>query len=642
MSVDLALLGAAVIYYALEYILLKTHFYPVDIVFAGYGLYRLIYGLTRDKKNYITKRWPILINAAIIFIPLVYFFRLLILRAGFNYTPIQIGVVLFVVFLIMVASNPRLYLSDRKVVLEDHRAKMEDVDLEPYSLYLTEDVFIPGHQRFRHLEIIGLTGAGKTRYGIYPAVLQDIYNGAGVFIYDIKSDMLPDIRNFVAYSNRDYDLSVFTMGNPGGESYNPLANGTATEIAGRVFTALFPPDQDNNSHYLAIGKEFIDASVALLKYKYSTITFKDLYLMYLNPHTIFKEICLELEHKLEAKAMLNALSSEKLEDNISGLRVRIGAYVLPPWAKQINTTDPDIRMDKLLINNKILLFQASSGLFQSDYKPISILALKDLQTEIARRYEKPPKKPFFIYLDEFYNVIYPDFGEMINKARSARVGIILAHQSVGDLERCGDELRNIIVDNTVHKMIFKVGTAETADFYAKLLGTILVKNQVESHKDDGKVAGFTDKLEREFITDPDTFKNLKTDSDKDTAEAVLIIETNKGRVAGKYTLKSIQADFTGQSLLPKPERKSNGKDTNLEGYMHLIGQKGAKFFTTGSAVKDAPAGQDKTAPPAAGKQPPPHTFKKRKGTLSAFDLIKGQEPKEPGNMAGPVRKRKRK
>jgi hypothetical protein len=620
MKTDIAFFLLSIIYYIAEYKIIKTHLYPADILFAGYGLYRLIYGLTRDKKAYTTKRLQMLTNAGMIFVPFAYLVNFALIRAGFDLSIISVLAIMFIIFLVIIASTPRLYLSHRKITLEEHQTKIEDVKREPFSLYLTSTIFIPGHQRFRHLEMIGLTGAGKTRYGIYPAIFQDVVNGAGVFIYDIKSDMQNDIKKYVSYANRDYDLMIYTLGNPDGETYNPLANGSPPEISGRVFTTFFPPTEISNEFYKGKAKVFLDCIVALLKRKYPVITFKDLYLLLLHPLTLLKTLCLEVPDTLEAQTLLQELSEEKLDQNISGLRLKIGQFVLPDWAKQINTTQPDIRMDKLLVDNKILLFQASSGKYQADYKPISILALKDIQTEIARRYDSKPEKPFFIYLDEFYNVIYPDFGEMINKARSAKVGLILAHQSIGDLERCGEEIRNIIIDNTVHKLIFKVGTPETAEFYAKLLGTRLVKKQVESHKDDGKVAGFTDKEEREFLIDPDTIKNLKTDSENDTAEAILIIETNKGRLFGKYTLDSIQVDFTGHTLLPKPTNKKQGLDTNLGAYLHLTERKGSNYFKNTTEVIS-----DKETTDIKEKPAKPHTYKKRKGTLSAFDLIKKAE-----------------
>jgi hypothetical protein len=634
MLVDGVILAVSILYYVIENKVFKVHLFPADALFAGYGLYKLIYGLTRDKKAYTTKRLQILTNTALLFIPVAYLVTFALNKVGLPFDVFQVGVVLIITFSMIIISTPRLYLSDRKVVLEEHKADMDEVRFEPYSLYVSENIFIPGHQRFRHEEMIGLTGVGKTRYGIYPSVFQDIHNGAGVFIYDIKNDMLKDIQRFASYSMRDHDLYVFTLGNVHGETYNPLANGTAAEIANRVFTALYPPQNNSNQFYTDYAQQFLSSIIALLKYKYPVITFKDLYLLAMNPRTILKEMALELEAKLEAKYLLNLLDSEDLEDRLTGLCLKLSAFVLPEWTKQINTTDPDIRMDKLLVKNKILLFQASSGLYQAEYKPISILALKDIQTEIARRYEKPPEKPFFIYLDEFYNVIYPDFGEMINKARSARVGLILAHQSIGDLERCGEELRNIIIDNTVHKVIFKVGTPETASFYAEYLGTRLVKRQVESHKDDGKVAGFTDKEEREFLIDPDTIKNLKTDSDHDTAEAVLAIETNKGRVYGKYLLKSIQVDFTGHTLLPKPERKNTSKDTNLEAYMHLTERKGTRFFksdkTEQAAAEPPAAPRAATVTSETAEKPKTYkTFKTRANTPSIHDLKKKVE--EPGN-----------
>src|SRR5579872_5981164 len=50
-------------------------------------------------------------------------------------------------------------------------------------------VFLAELERYQHIQILGASGFGKTSRGILPAIYQDIHNGAGVFVLDVKSNM---------------------------------------------------------------------------------------------------------------------------------------------------------------------------------------------------------------------------------------------------------------------------------------------------------------------------------------------------------------------------------------------------------------------------------------------------------------------
>jgi type IV secretory pathway TraG/TraD family ATPase VirD4 len=526
-----------------------------------------IFKRTKEKEK--THTYAVVLNVLIIFAPLSYGMMFLLNIVDLNVTPAFAFLITFMILVLLLFSIPRLFLNSKRTV-ERHR---KDVDMrgitpDDYTIWLTKDDFLQGKQRFLHEQIIGPTGSGKTRYLIFPHICSDIMNGAGLFIYDIKSDMRPTVEKFVSKACRDNSFYVFNLGDidkegkPIGDTYNPLAGGTAEEIANRCFTALYYNDMHGNQFYLSFAKNFFTNTVALLKLDYPVITFQDLYTLAINPTTLLKDLCLKHEGDNASIYLLHKIAEEEIFKNLEGLVDKLAQFAIPPWTNQINTTNPDISIAQLMKESRILLFQANSNLNLQTYKPISIMALLELTSEIGRRYSKDVE-PYFIYLDEFYNVIYPQFAELINKARGGKVGIIFGHQTLDDLNIASNpELKGVILGNAQNKIVFKAETAETAKAFGEMFGTETILRKVESLDANGAITGYANRRENQFIIHPDEIKGLVTNNYEDTAEAVISIETGKGKKIKKITLKYQDVG----EVVPVQKRfgeKKQGKRTNL-------------------------------------------------------------------------------
>jgi type IV secretory pathway TraG/TraD family ATPase VirD4 len=222
---------------------------------------------------------------------------------------------------------------------------------------------------------------------------------------------------------------------------------------------------------------------------------------------------------------LEKIKDPDLNKILTGLVNRLGRFVMPPWTAQINTRNPDIDVADIIVNNRILLFQANSGVYSQDYKPLSILMMMHLQAEISKRYEKKSEKPFFIYLDEFYNILYPDFPELINKAREAKVGLIFGHQALGDLEGYGMNIKNIILTNARNKVVLNIEDPITAEYFSKSWGTDVIEKKQSSfaiRNGSTSESGFSFKEENQFVVHPDELKYLKL------KEGYIKLETKQG------------------------------------------------------------------------------------------------------------------
>jgi len=62
--------------------------------------------------------------------------------------------------------------------------------------------------------------------------------------------------------------------------------------------------------------------------------------------------------------------------------------------------------------------------------------------------DKEARKDFFLYIDEFQNFITPSIATILSEARKYRLGLVIAHQYMGQLSPKGDsEIRDAVLGN---------------------------------------------------------------------------------------------------------------------------------------------------------------------------------------------------
>jgi hypothetical protein len=118
-------------------------------------------------------------------------------------------------------------------------------------------------------------------------------------------------------------------------------------------------------------------------------------------------------------------------------------------------------------------------------------------------------KFFSCILDDFQDYIYEGFGSLLNKSRSANVGVIFSHQALGDLDKVSEAFRNVVLTNTNIKVVMRMNDPDTCDHFAKTLGTKTTTKLTEKTKDGGATGDGTIRDVEQFNFHPNVFKNLK-------------------------------------------------------------------------------------------------------------------------------------
>lgn len=99
-----------------------------------------------------------------------------------------------------------------------------------------------------------------------------------------------------------------------------------------------------------------------------------------------------------------------------------------------------------------------------------------------------------LFLDEFKYVLSRSAIEALGTIRDKRAHVIVAHQSLGDLQDCGDDLTpqaviGGVVENCAIKLAYKVRDPATADWLSRMSGTMLFADESRTIAKDSGLRG---------------------------------------------------------------------------------------------------------------------------------------------------------
>lgn len=121
-----------------------------------------------------------------------------------------------------------------------------------------------------------------------------------------------------------------------------------------------------------------------------------------------------------------------------------------------------VRPAEVLAAGKILLVRLAKGALGEDAAALlGTLLVGAFQAATYARAAVPPsaRTPFLLVVDEFASFVTGSFGELLSEARKYGVGLVLAHQHLGQVE---PSLRHALFGNVGTRLLFSVG-AEDAE-----------------------------------------------------------------------------------------------------------------------------------------------------------------------------------
>lgn len=417
-----------------------------------------------------------------------------------------------------------------------------------------ESIWIKPSQRSMHTQVVGTTNAGKTESLILPWAIQDIEQGRGLLLIDGKADrgLLEKVWAYTVKAGREKDFRLVSISFlDESHQFNPLHGGTPEEISERVFNAF----EFENPHYRALQYEVFSQVMRIFATSGETPTFVKVHQVISEPSLLANLA----EKGGNARLLLWAknfrgLDPKERETRTSGLLAALGHFAFGETAQLFNADRPSVTIDRALKEGQIVYFQLP--VLQSPFlgKAAGKLILQSLQSAVANRHRTGGEQKFFsVFLDDFSEYLYPGFVSILNKSRSANVGVVFAHQALGDISALGEAVSNTILVNSNIKVFMRGNDPESAEYFSKLVGTVQGVKSTERAKKGifGRAERTGDTSVREveeFVVHPNYFKRQMG-----VGEGIMILPHAKGSKMLKMRFDRFN-DLPARAI-PMPEKE---------------------------------------------------------------------------------------
>ena len=338
---------------------------------------------------------------------------------------------------------------------------------------------IPPNDRLRHLYLLGPTGVGKSTL-IANLALQDIATGHGLALIDPKSDLVSDVLARIP-EGRANDVIVFDpsathqpvgfnlLGNFHSDYERELIVDNVVHIMQSLWHDSWGPrtsDVLRNSLLTLTHTTAADGSAFTLA-EVSELLMNTTFRRHVTgqkgvPDSV-RPFWYEYESKSDGdRANIVGPSLNKLRQftTRTSLRLMLGQ------SKGIDVAD-------IFRKRRILLVPLSKGTVGTDTAQLlgALLVASLWQATLSRAaIPAEHRRPSFIYLDEFQDVLrLPlDIADMLAQARGLGVGVVLAHQYLGQLT---EQIKTAVLGTVASSVVFQLKTRDAkalAEEYAPL------------------------------------------------------------------------------------------------------------------------------------------------------------------------------
>ncbi len=415
-------------------------------------------------------------------------------------------------------------------------------------------VYLKQEVRLLHAQVVGGTGSGKTESTICPMAIDDIKNNRGFVLIDGKSDrsLLDKLYAYAVRYGRTEDFKILSLADASiSHSFNPFEGGRAVEVAERIFNALNFEDE----YYRSIQYDALVHCLSIMESTQITASPKRVIELLRNAPLLSNLAENSGDDDLSSWGLSFAkLAPNERELRTSGLISQLQAFVLGEAGPIFNPLKSDIVIEKAMSANQIVYCQLPAMKIPSLGKATGKLVLQSLQSAISSRHlgESANKKFFSIYLDDFTEYLTPSFATLLNKSRSANVGVVFAHQALGDLDVLGEGLKNSVLTNSNLKIFMKTNEPASAEYFATVVGTKLAskvtERQVAGTFGSTKTGDGSVREAEEFKFHPNLFKQ-----EMGVGEAVVVLPHSKGALPLRmkfYRVKDIES-----AIIPQIEKR---------------------------------------------------------------------------------------
>jgi type IV secretory pathway TraG/TraD family ATPase VirD4 len=331
-----------------------------------------------------------------------------------------------------------------------------------------------------HVQIVGASGYGKTVL-ISHIIKQRIEQGKGLLFIDLKADVetLLAFSQYAIQANRADDLQIFSLTDKNMSlPYNVIEDGTATQLRDRIINSL----NWSEEYYKNQSSSFLLKLMILLCWlrdnkqkKFHLGTVLDCASNIKTLVEIGNEVpANESKLKLHAQSLKEFLELRENYNSLQGLRTQLESIVLSDFGELLATNASGINLFEAYNKSKIIFMFLDSRRYSESAKTVGRFILQDLKATSAKvdaEIAKSSRKPFSVVIDEFADLAQEDFIGFLDRARSSKMSVVVAHQELCDLQRISPEFAGRLMGNTSTLYAFLQKRPESAEIISGIAGT---------------------------------------------------------------------------------------------------------------------------------------------------------------------------
>ncbi len=355
-----------------------------------------------------------------------------------------------------------------------------------YVAALEEKKFVFGikrEDRRRHMYIIGKSGVGKTKL-LELLMRQDIQFNKGFCLMDPHGDVIEEVLHAIPESRINDVCLIDPADSLFPCSFNPLANVDLDfkhqltqgliEVMEKQFGANWTPRLEHVFRF---------TTLALLDYPHATMRGM---ISMLTDRNYRQKVIEYIEDDMVKRfwAIEFADWSEKFDtDAIIPLVNKLGQFLSDPLLRNIfGQKTNKIDLEDLMNNQKIVLINLSKGRLGEENSSFfgSMFLTKIKQAGMARaRISEKKRTDFYLYIDEFQNVVTETFENILSEARKYGISLTIAHQYMGQLL---PKVLSAVLGNTGTIVCFRVGGADAVILEDEFAPIFKVKDMINLGK----------------------------------------------------------------------------------------------------------------------------------------------------------------
>lgn len=316
-------------------------------------------------------------------------------------------------------------------------------------------LYLPEEDRSTHLYVVGSSGVGKSK-GLATWILDDIATGNGCGVIDPHGDLIRDVignlydsANVILIDLTDPDLSI---------GFNPLESQsgidpfTQTLELVEVFRKIWNLSDEATPRLIEILR---NAVYTLIEAGGTMLDIEPL----LTNGAFRQDMLRHVTNEAVVSFWENRFEKWDAKDRVSNVEStlnKVSAFTSDPRIRlMLSSKHSTVDFREVMDQGKAVLINLSKGVLRTNSFLLGALFVAKIQMAAMSRQELAPSKrrTFYLYVDEFQNYATFSFAEIMSEARKYGLSLILAHQS---LEQLDDKLRAIILSNAKNFVVFRV------------------------------------------------------------------------------------------------------------------------------------------------------------------------------------------